>query len=437
MNFKTSKFWFLILAVIQITGIATPVNAQAYVDLYGAVEQTFITPYPENPGAKFGNSIAYSRDTVAVGSRNDSISLSAGNLYAVGAVYVYVRDSGTWVQQARLTPKYPQTGENFGVSIAIYNDTIVVGASGRDLGNKTDVGVVYVFTRNGDEWVQQARIEPVDGEESDYFGAAVAISGDRLVVGAEGRDIGAITDAGKVYTFYRSGGKWIEKQSFTAPSPVADSSFGYALALEGARLVVGAPSEMGIGAAYIFYRTGGTWTEEIKIQPDDDKFGDRFGTSVAIDRGMVVVGAPYADPNPGTGPVINGGAVYVFRQKANAWQQSAKIVQENGSYFDHFGQSVAVDQKTIVVGAPGYDHFGKSDAGVAYLFKRMNGDWVFQTRVVPSHSDQNSQYGASVILDGDRVVIGKPGPITQAGTIYIYSIRNRICARYAIRRPLL
>ena len=135
--------------------------------------------------------------------------------------------------------------------------------------------------------------------------------------------------------------------------------------------------------------------EEIKLNPDDDKSGDRFGTSVAIEGGTVVVGAPFADPNPGNGQVINGGAVYVFKQKANTWQQSAKIVPENGRYFDHFGQSVAIDKKTVVIGAPGYDNFNKTNAGAAYLFKQLNGEWLFQTRVVPSYSDQNSKYGAT------------------------------------------
>lgn len=112
-----------------------------------------------------------------------------------------MRDNGVWDQQARLTPKYPQVGERFGASVAINEDTIVVGALGRDM----EVGVVYVFTREGDQWIQQDLVEPGDGEESDYFGTAVAISGDRLIVGAEGKDVGSIPDAGKVYKFYRSG----------------------------------------------------------------------------------------------------------------------------------------------------------------------------------------------------------------------------------------
>jgi LPXTG-site transpeptidase (sortase) family protein len=423
MKSKTTKLWLLLLAVIQITWITVPANAQSSADLYGAVEQTSIYPYPENPGAKFGKDVAFSRGTLVVSSRNDSVTTSTGKLYLVGAVYVYAQESGNWIQQARLTPKYPQAVEQFGTSVAIDHDTIVVGASGKDLDDDKDVGVVYVFTKKGDKWIQQALIEPEDGKEDDYFGTAVALSGDRLVVGAEGKDIGSKTNAGKVYTFYRYGNQWIEKQSFTAPTPVIDGSFGFELAIEGARLVVGAPSENEIGAAYIFYRNGSTWTEEFKIDPIDDKSGDRFGTSVAIDGGTVVVGAPYADPNLGNGPVINGGAAYVFTQKATGWEQSAKIIQEDGRYFDHFGQSVSVDEKSIVVGAPGYDYFGRSGSGAAYLFKRMNRKWVVQTRIVPSISDQNSQYGDSVLLDRDMIVVGKPGPFTQAGTIYLYDIQ--------------
>ena len=423
MALKTTKVGILILAVIQIAMITTSVRAQTYPDLFGAVEEAWITPHPENTGARFGNAIAFSRNTVVVGSPNDRLSWGTGKLYGVGSVHVYVQNSGTWVQQARLSPNEPQSGEHFGVSVAIYKDTIVVGASGKNLEGKTDIGVAYVFTRNGDEWTEQARIEPADGEENDYFGTAVAISGDRLIVGADGKDIETLTDAGKVYTFTRSGNQWTEKQSFTAPAPVADGSFGYALALEGARLVVGAPSKMGIGAAYIFYRTGGTWMLESNIDPKDDKSGDRFGDSVALHQGTIVVGSPYADPDSGNGQVINGGAVYVFKQKANSWQQSAKIVPENGQNFDHFGDSVAIDQKMVVGGATGYDHFGRSDAGAAYLFKLTKGKWVPQTQIVPSQSDPKSFYGKSVILDNDQIVIGKPGPVSQSGTIYIHSIK--------------
>lgn len=163
--------------------------------------------------------------------------------------------------------------------------------------------------------------------------------------------------------------------------------------------------------------------EETKIDPDDDKPGDRFGDAVPIDGGTVVVGAPFADPNLGNGQIINGGAVYVFTKKVNAWRQSAKIVQANGRYLDHFGQSVSVDQKTIVIGTPGYDYYNKPDSGAAHLFKLVKREWVNQTRVVLSNLDHLDKYGTSVALVRDWIVVGLPDHTTQSGTIYIYVIK--------------
>ena len=167
MKFRAAALRVLIFAVIPITLLITSLSAQTVPDLYGAIERNWITPFPENPGAKFGSAIAYSRDTIVVGSRSDRIPVDIAELYGVGSAYVYVRDGDTWVQQARLTPESPQAGEFFGVSVAIYKDTIAVGASGWNSEDKIDMGAVYIFTRTGDEWTEQARIEPDDGAEQD------------------------------------------------------------------------------------------------------------------------------------------------------------------------------------------------------------------------------------------------------------------------------
>ena len=390
--------------------------------LYGAVEQTWIAPYPEKPGAKFGASVAASGKIIAVGSPNDTLSMADGNLYAVGSVFVYEHNRTGWEQVVKLSPQYPQAGENFGIAVAIGPNTIVVGASGRDFGTEKDVGVVYVFTRQGVEWVQQARIEPVDGAENDFFGTAVALSGDRLIVGADGKDLGPIIAAGKVYTYFRSGEKWIESHSFTAAVPVFYAAFGATLAVDNQRLVVGAPSEMGGGAAYVFYRFGGQWSQTAKMDPPDDKYGDRFGAAVDIDHKTIVVGAPMSDPRVEKTPRINGGAVYVYREKSGAWQHTEKIVPENGTYFDHFGHSVDLDANTLIIGAPDHDYFGLANSGVAYLYKRQDGTWKYQTRVVPSIQGAESQFSASLALNGDQIVISTPGPLTQVGKIYVYNV---------------
>jgi LPXTG-site transpeptidase (sortase) family protein len=426
MSTFQSKTQLLIFIGIFLSWLAVPATAQDEAILYGAVEQTWIAPYPEKPGAKFGATVASTGKIIAVGSPNDSQSFADGNLYAVGSVFVYELQKNGWVQMAQLTPKFPQAGEHFGTAVAIERDTIAVGASGRDFGTERDVGVVYVFVRQGTEWVQQARIESVDGAENDFFGTAVALSADRLIVGADGKDFGPIPDAGKVYTYFRSGGKWIESHSFSANSPFFYGAFGSTLAVDNHKLVVGAPSEMGIGAAYVFYRNGGHWTQTVKLDPPDDKYGDRFGAAVAIDHKTVVVGAPLSDPKTDYGHRINGGAVYVYREKSGTWQQTDKIVPQNGRYFDHFGYSVALEAATLIVGAPETDYSGQANSGNAYMYQRQEGVWNFQTRIVPSMSNPESQYSAGLTLNGGRIVVSKPGPRTQAGKIYIYDIAEGV-----------
>ena len=419
------------LSIILISTLANPVFANSGSQLYGAVHQTWIEPSPNNPGAEFGNAIAVDGKTLVVGARHDNVVVGVDPVYYAGAVYVYVLDNHTWILQARLTPNDPEAGDLFGSSVAIDNDTIVVGAIGSD-GKDDDgdyaaeMGTVYTFTRSGDQWQQQAVIQPADGLEEDYFGNAVAIVGERIVVGASGKDIGSTTDAGKVYSFYRSGTKWYPAQSITAPDPDKNDVFGSSLDLDGPRLVVGAPSENKIGAAYIYYRTGSTWTLESKIEPDDTHSGDYFGDSVSINDETVVVGVPFADPDLGAGQVTNAGAVYIFGKRANAWKQDAKLELEDASDFDNFGDSVTTNGKTIIVGATGRDYYGTLRVGSAYAFERNDGSWELQTQIISVEPYSESNFGSSVAIDGDLILIGESGNSSNAGATHIYSIQAGI-----------
>ncbi|MBL7163789.1 MAG: sortase [Anaerolineales bacterium] len=429
-----NRVLMICISIFFITLLGTPdIQAQAKTSMpfYGAVGQTSLSPNPENPGAGFGNSVAISGDTLVIGARYDSVSAGSGLQYQSGAAYVYIREGNAWVQQARLAPDVPQAGDLFGSAVDIDQDTIVVGAVGNDSvdenGNDApEMGAVYVFTRSDDIWRQGAKIEPEDGIEADYFGNAVAIVRERIVVGASGKDIGTTKDAGKVYSYYRSGTKWYQSQSITAPKPEKRDNFGSSLDLDGPRLVVGAPAEDKVGAAYIYYRTGSTWTQESKIEPDDDKTGDFFGSSVAVNGGIVVVGVPFADPDLGAGQVTNAGAAYVFKKKANRWELDEKLVPDRALAFDNFGDSVTTNGNSIVVGATGQAQYGMQRAGTAYSFERRNGDWELQTQIASVEPYSESSFGSSVAIDGDWILVGEPGVSPKAGIIHIYSLEAGI-----------
>ena len=420
----------LILLVLILVFPAT-VIAESNGEYYGAVHQAWLDPSPSNPGAEFGNAVAVSGDTLVVGARYDSVPLDKEPQYYSGAAYVYIKDGNAWVQQARLAPTTPQAGDLFGGAVDIDGDTIVIGAVGNDSvdenGNDaSEMGAVYVFTRSDDQWEQQAKIEPEDGIEADYFGNAVAIAGERIVVGASGKDIGNTSDAGKVYSYYRSATQWRQSQSITALDPDKNDAFGSSLDLDGPRLIIGSPSENNVGAAYVFYKIGSTWALESRLDPDDNHEGDYFGTSVSIEDETVVVGAPFADPDLGSGQVTNAGAVYVFKKKANTWEQDAKLVLEDSKVFDKFGESVSTSGNAIVVGAPGQDYYSTLRVGSAYTFKRTDGSWEFQTQIMSADPYNESNFGASVAINGESIVIGQPGTSPWAGAIHIYSIQPGI-----------
>ena len=187
--------------------------------------------------------------------------------------------------------------DEFGVSVAISGDTLVVGAHG-DNDNGTNSGSAYIFTRSGTlAWTQQAKLTASDGAADDEFGGSVAISGDTVVVGAVWNDDNG-TDSGSAYIFTRSGTAWTEQAKLTASDGAADDNFGNSVAISGDTVVVGAwhddDNGTDSGSAYIYTRSGTAWTEQAKLMASDGAADDEFGDSVAISGDTVVVGAFHA-----------------------------------------------------------------------------------------------------------------------------------------------
>jgi len=423
----------IILALVSAT--ISPLSVFAYNDsgFYGAVHQTWIKPSPSNPGAEFGNVVAVDGDTMVVGARHDSVTIGVDSIYYAGAVYVYVLEDGVWILQARLRASDAQAYALFGSSVDIHGETLIVGAVGNDSIDENDedapdMGAVYVFTRNGGQWTQDTKIEPEDGIEGDNFGNAVAIVGDRIVVAASAKDIGQIIDTGKVYSYYRSGTKWLQSQSVTLAPLAIQSFFGSSLDYDGQRLVVGAQAVSDSGAVYVYYRVGSTWENEAVIESMVDREGDNFGTSVSIDGQTIVVGAPFSNPNIGGRTVTNAGAAYVYHRRGNIWDQEAMLVLDNASAFDHFGQSVSIDDTMLVVGASEQDYYTILRTGSAHVYERKAGEWEMQTSIISGEPYMNADFGASVAIDDELIVVGEPGTSTrnQPGTVHLYSLEEGV-----------
>ncbi|MEO7323291.1 MAG: FG-GAP repeat protein, partial [Dokdonella sp.] len=403
-------------------------------------------------------------DSNAIGVNGNQSDNSATDS---GAAYVFVRDgAGNWLQQAYLKASNTGGGDLFGKSVAISGDTIVIGASleasdanGVD-GNPNDnsasqAGAAYVFVRDGaGHWAQQAYLKSSNSESGDFFGSSVGIAGNIVVVGAVGEASSATgvngnqtdnsaTFAGAAYVFVRTGsGTWSQQAYLKASNTGNFDIFGTSVAISGDTVVIGAEREDSIatgvngnqsdnsaaeaGAAYVFVRDGaGNWSQNAYLKSSNTGAGDSFGKSVAISGDTVVIGASLEASNASG---VNGdqsdnsasqaGAAYVFvRDGAGNWAQQAYLKASNTDAGDLFGESVAVSGNTVLVGARAEDSNATGvngnqtsnaadDAGAAYVFVRDGtGAWTQQAYLKASNTDAGDEFGTSVAIAGDTVLV--------------------------------
>jgi hypothetical protein len=288
------------------------------------IQQAELTASDGAAEDNFGNSVAVSGTTAVVGAWNHTVGSNTGQ----GVAYVFVETGGTWSQQAELTEPYAAAYNNFGSSVAVSGSTAVVGAPcyPRVFSNcypTSDSGAAYVFVQSDGTWSQQAELTASDGAAYDWFGGSVAVSGSTAVVGANQHTVGSNGQQGTAYVFVKSGGTWTQQQELTASDGVAGDQFG-ASAIDGSMIVVGASqhtfgSNGQQGAAYVFVESGGTWSQQQELIASDGAAGDAFGNAVAISGSTGAVGAL----NHTVGSNTKQGAAYVFGSSGPLYTLSA------------------------------------------------------------------------------------------------------------------
>jgi hypothetical protein len=372
-------------------------------------------------------------------------------------------------QEASLTASNPGWDDFFGITVAVSGDTVVVGAPTEDSpatgingtqgdapdpspaepANNFNSGAAYVFVRSGSTWSQQAYLKASDAKVGDVFGFSVGISGDTVVVGAQSAGGVPHSGPGAAYVFVRSGTTWSQQAILTASNPKSSSRFGRSIAISGDSVVVGAYREdsaaTGVngdgsntastnsGAAYVFVRNGTTWSEQAYLKASNTGSFDGFGEAVAISGDTVVVGAALEDSeatgvngqqNDGPDPTpmsientFDSGAAYVFVRSVMLWSQQAYLKASNTGEGDGFGKSVAVSGDTVVVGgwkegsaSTGVNGDGSNDnagrSGAAYVFVRNGAVWSQEAYLKASNTGGGDQFGRSVAVLGDRVLVG-------------------------------
>jgi len=366
-------------------------------------------------GEKYlGNAVAISRDTALVAAPGYPSDAHTG------AVYVFVRSGGVWTVQKKLLAPDGVAGDNFGQSVAVSGNTALIGASSHVVNGLAHAGAAYVFVRSGGVWKLQQELTYSVPSTGDFFGDSVALAGNTALVGVPGMDWFAGTDAGAACVYIRSSGKWYLQQALVGDDAGPSDDFGGSVALSGDTAVVGAPwhdtaGKADAGAAYVFVRSSGFWTrQQPELNAGDAAIQDELGFSVALSGGTAVVGAPRHD----TGGKADAGAAYVFVRSSGTWSQQAQLTADDGNAQDEAGYSVAVTGGRALLGSPGNSGGSIFHNGATYDFARSGIIWAQQRKLTAADNAEDAHFGSSVALGGETALIGAPDRGSMGGTSY-------------------
>lgn len=365
-------------------------------------------------GDQFGAGVALDGDTALIGAPGHDY----GGSNTSGSAYVFVRSGSLWTQQQKLVPGDPGTGHYFGGSVALSGDTALIAARG-DGERGTSAGAAYVFVASGSSWTQQQKLVPSDLSANDQFGGSVALSGDTLLIGAQYDDDGG-SNSGSAYVFVRDSSSWTQQQKLVPSDPATDDLFGNSVALGGDTALVGAEYDddggSDSGSAYVFVRSGSSWAQQQKLLASDAAAGDRFGFSVALWEDTALIGA--RDDDGGTG------SAYLFVRSGSSWTQQQKLLASDPATADGFGSAVTLSGNTALVAATGIEGSSSFPTGSAYVFVGSGSSWTEQQKLVASDAATGDFFGRSLALSGNSSLVGAPyhdDAGESSGSAYVFA----------------
>jgi hypothetical protein len=366
-----------------------------------------LTASDGGPGHRFGAAVALDALTGVVGAPG----------FGPGSAYVF--EAIPMSEQAKLFPSDGLAGDAFGSAVSVSGDTAVIGAPRRD-DNGASSGAVYVYTRSGTVWTEEAKVLPLVGAADDSFGADVDISGDTLLVGAPGYD-GVVSNGGAAYVFVRSGTVWSEQAILTGADASVGDELGKSVTIDGDTAVAGAPNDSDVmsggGSAYVFDRTGTTWAQDTKLTNATVGVDDFYGTDVDLKGTRLVIGAPKDDDH-----VPDGGVVFVYDDIAGTWTLNIALITTFVTVaFAEAGSSVAVDGNAILGGAPK----DLATKGQVYFWSAslaFKEDIMQATDAVPL-----DQFGGAVAVASCWTLTGSQHENelgADAGAVYLHALKH-------------
>ncbi len=349
------------------------------------------------PQDQFGLAVAQSSRYAVVGAL-----FEAGS----GAAYVYEPAGGGWRQSGRLQASAPTGTDQFGSTVAVSGNTVVVGASFSDVAPLQFTGSAHVFEPDGSGWLETQTLHASDLESGDQFGISVSVDGNWLAVGAPFKEIPGVASAGAVYLFERQAGTWVEVDRVNASDAATGDSFGLSVSLSGDSLFVGAPFDddggTSSGSTYLFQFDGISWNETQKLTASSPDPSDEFGRQVAVSGDIAIIGARNDDDGG-----VDTGAAYAYERTGSSWVFAQKLKSSLPLPNDRFGTCVGAGDGMLAAGSPFANGVGV-DRGCAHLFRTNGGGWVEFKTVHANDATNSDRFGMAVAVGGGRLLIGAP-----------------------------
>lgn len=365
-------------------------------------KQQKLLPNDGKADDQFAFSVAIDGTSALVGALNADIA----NIQNSGAAYLYSLNHNGWQQQAKLVAKQPYAGDTLGGNVALKNEFAMLGASRSDL-KAEDAGAVFAFEKQENTWSEQQVLTAIDAKAGDAFGQSIALTEQFLVIGAPHSD-SPLEDSGSAYVFIRKNNKWQFHSKLTAKDGAQGDLFGISVAIHDNTLLVGADLNderaEKAGAVYVFQFDGERWIQQAKLMANDGANTDIFGVRVALFGDTALISAR-RDDIEGVGK--DAGSAYIFERINGNWRQIQKLVAPDGKADDRFARGVALNQDTALISAMHHDVNG-DNAGALYVFKKQQGQWRYSNKIVAKDAMAQDRFGWNIALSNKTAIVAAP-----------------------------
>ena len=384
---------------------------------HSLAQETILYPSIVEDNMWFGTAVEIlNSNEIAVGARYGD-----PDLLNTGSIFVFRKEEGSWIEDVILIPSDINDQEFFGNSFSGFGNYLLIGASG-DEENGDRSGAAYIFKKNNGEWIEQVKLMPSTHLEFQRFGSDVSIYGTYALIGSSGDTINNLSSSGSAYIFKRDGDSWIEEAKLIPSDPTTDAGFGRHVSLFNDYAFIGATlayqDSIKTGAVYVFKKNGNDWIEQAKLIPDDAAHLDWFGINITAQENSVLIGTA----NAGNSQYARG-AAYLFHKELEDWDQEMKFVPQDESEIDKMGWGAHYSGDYAIV-----CNSDNSFAATAYLFRKNGVAWSELLTLTGPESDQFDRFGSSVFLKDQLLAIGAWGQLYQGsesirtGAVYIYDL---------------